>query len=67
VPDADAPRLPFLDLTSSYVQRAVDRFPRRTGREPFDVRQNYLLDRLVMSSASLRRDMDVAPARVPVR
>ncbi|GAA3224969.1 NAD(P)/FAD-dependent oxidoreductase [Pseudonocardia petroleophila] len=65
VPGPDQPRLPFLDLTSSYVQRAVDRFPRRTGREPFDVRQNYLLDRLVMSGAALGRDMDFAPARVP--
>ena len=65
VPAADTPRLPFLDLTSSYVRRAVDRFPRRTGREPFDVRQNYLLDRIVMRTATLDRDMDLVPGRVP--
>ncbi len=64
-PGPDAPRLPFLHLTSSYVRRAVDGFPRRVEREPWNVRQNYLVDRVVMGTAGVQRDMDFAPARVP--
>jgi monooxygenase len=65
-PGPDAPRLPLLDLTSSYVRRAVDRFPRRVEREPWNVRQNYLVDRVVMRAAGVGRDMDFAPAPAPV-
>jgi monooxygenase len=64
-PGPDAPRLPLLDLTSSYVRRAVDRFPRRVEREPWNVRQNYLVDRVVMRAAGVERDMDFAPAAGP--
>jgi cation diffusion facilitator CzcD-associated flavoprotein CzcO len=35
---------PLLDLTSGYVQRAVDDFPRQGGGDPWRVRQNYLAD-----------------------
>lgn len=63
-PGPDAPRLPMLDLTSSYVRRSVDRFPRRVEREPWSMRQNYLIDRVVMGAAGVERDMDFAPAPV---
>ena len=36
---------PLLDLTSGYVQRAIDRFPQQGDRGPWRVRQNYVLDR----------------------
>jgi cation diffusion facilitator CzcD-associated flavoprotein CzcO len=62
-PGPDAPRLPMFDLTSSYVRRGVDRFPRRVRREPWSMRQNYLIDRVVMGAAGVARDMDFAPAR----
>ena len=48
---------PLLDLTSGYVQRAIDRFPKQGGRDPWTVRQNYVLDRLAMPRADLGRDM----------
>lgn len=64
-PGPDAPRLPMLDLTSSYVRRGVARFPRRVQREPWSMRQNYLIDRVVMGTAGVERDMDFAPAPVP--
>jgi len=35
---------PFLDLSSSYVQRAVDRFPKQGTESPWKVRQNYFAD-----------------------
>jgi monooxygenase len=50
-------RRPLLDLTSGYVQRALDRFPRQGDRDPWTVRQNYLLDVLTTPRADVRRDM----------
>lgn len=35
---------PFLDFTSSYVQRAADVLPRQGARSPWQVHQNYLRD-----------------------
>ncbi|MBG6225877.1 cation diffusion facilitator CzcD-associated flavoprotein CzcO [Arthrobacter sp. CAN_A2] len=35
---------PILDLTSGYVQRAVSAFPKQGDRQPWTMRQNYLLD-----------------------
>src|SRR3546814_12714059 len=32
----------FLDLSSGYVQRAVDRFPKQGSRMPWQVHQSYL-------------------------
>ena len=54
---------PLLDLTSGYVQRAIDRFPKQGGRDPWTVRQNYVLDRLAMPRADLGRDMTVVRRR----
>jgi len=53
VPDrALAPR-PLIDLTSGYVQRSIDQFPKQGHRGPWRVRQNYLID----SATTLRRDL----------
>ncbi len=35
---------PLLDFTSGYVQRSLDRFPKQGSREPWKLRQNYVLD-----------------------
>jgi monooxygenase len=50
-------RRPLLDLTSGYVQRALDLFPAQGAADPWTVRQNYLLDVLRSPRADLRRDM----------
>jgi monooxygenase len=50
-------RRPLLDLTSGYVQRALDRFPQQGDRDPWTVRQNYLLDVVTTPRADVRRDM----------
>ena len=42
--DPNMPRTPLLDLTSGYVQRSLDRFPKQGTRSPWRVRQNYLFD-----------------------
>lgn len=40
----DEAAAPFMDLTSGYVQRAIDRFPRQGAAKPWRVRQNYFTD-----------------------
>ena len=35
---------PLLDFTSGYVQRALDRLPKQGSREPWRLRQNYIVD-----------------------
>jgi len=49
--------VPFADLTSGYVLRAIDRFPSQGSREPWRREQNYARDR-----RSLRRDPIDDPA-----
>ncbi|MEV4708855.1 NAD(P)/FAD-dependent oxidoreductase [Actinoplanes sp. NPDC049316] len=60
------PRRPLLDLTSGYVQRALDRFPSQGDRDPWTVRQNYLLDALTTPRADVRRDMTFSRTPAPV-
>jgi monooxygenase len=46
VPEVDptVSERPLLDFTSGYVQRSLDRFPKQGSREPWKLRQNYVLD-----------------------
>jgi cation diffusion facilitator CzcD-associated flavoprotein CzcO len=48
---------PLLDLSSGYVQRALDKFPRQGERDPWLVRQNYLWDAVTTPRADVTRDM----------
>ncbi|GIF14682.1 flavin-containing monooxygenase [Actinoplanes teichomyceticus] len=57
---------PLLDLSSGYVQRALDRFPRQGDRDPWLVRQNYLRDVLATPRADVTRDMIFARRTAPV-
>jgi monooxygenase len=57
---------PLLDLSSGYVQRALDKFPRQGARDPWLVRQNYLRDVLTTPRADVTRDMTFTRA-VPSR
>ncbi|MDR6174198.1 monooxygenase [Nocardioides zeae] len=40
----DDERAPMVDLASGYVRRGIDTFPRQGVREPWRLRQNYLVD-----------------------
>jgi monooxygenase len=40
---------PFIDLTSGYVQRTLDRFPKQSADDPWRIRQNLLTDRLALA------------------
>ncbi|PXA78943.1 FAD-containing monooxygenase EthA [Caulobacter sp. D4A] len=47
MPHLDAPDMeavPWLDFSSGYVQRAMDKFPKQGTRAPWKVHQNYALD-----------------------
>ena len=39
---------PVLDLTSGYIQRALDTLPRQGSRKPWKMYQNYVRDLLSM-------------------
>ncbi len=44
---------PLLGLTAGYVQRSIAAFPRQGDRAPWNVHQNYALDRLSLRLASI--------------
>jgi len=53
VKDGSMAELPLLDLTSGYVQRAASMFPKQGSKQPWNLRQNYVLERLSLGSGSL--------------
>ncbi|GIE18832.1 flavin-containing monooxygenase [Winogradskya humida] len=50
-------RRPLMELTSGYIQRALNNFPSQGDRAPWTVRQNYLIEAVTAPHANLRRDM----------
>jgi monooxygenase len=44
MPPHGAPSEPLIDLTSGYVQRGINAFPKQGPRAPWRLRQNYLMD-----------------------
>jgi len=46
VPEVDpsVSEQPLLDFTSGYVQRSLDQFPTQGSKEPWKLRQNYIVD-----------------------
>ncbi len=39
---------PFIDFSSGYVQRSIDKFPKQGSKTPWKLYQNYLLDILTL-------------------
>ena len=54
VPDGRLRERPLLDLSSGYIQRSIQEFPRAGHRSPWRVRQNYILD----AATTMRTDLD---------
>ena len=46
--DPTITEVPWIDFSSGYVQRAIDRLPRQGSRVPWKLHQNYLLDLLTL-------------------
>jgi cation diffusion facilitator CzcD-associated flavoprotein CzcO len=42
--DPSVTEMPLLDFTSGYVQRSLHEFPKQGSKEPWKLRQNYVLD-----------------------
>jgi len=63
--DAAVQRLPFLDFSSGYVQRALAMLPAQGDRKPWRLYQNYLLDLITLRFGRLRDGtLHLAPAPV---
>ena len=56
VKDPAMGELPLLDLTSGYVQRAAALFPKQGSKTPWNLRQNYLIERFTLGMGSLDDD-----------
>jgi cation diffusion facilitator CzcD-associated flavoprotein CzcO len=52
--DPSVRRLPWIDFSSGYVRRAMDRYPKQGDRGPWRNAQNYLLDLWRLRFAPLR-------------
>jgi monooxygenase len=46
--DSELEPAPWLDFTSGYVQRALDRLPKQGSKTPWKLHQNYALDMLAL-------------------
>lgn len=47
-------RLPWVDFSSGYIQRAIDKFPKQGARKPWRLNQNYALDLMSLRYGSVR-------------
>jgi monooxygenase len=52
--DPDMERLPWVDFSSGYIQRAADKFPKQGARRPWRLHQNYAMDLMSLRYGSLR-------------
>lgn len=50
--------VPFLDFTSGYVTRAMDRFPKQGSKAPWRLHQNYLKDVFALRHGSVDDHME---------
>jgi hypothetical protein len=51
--DATVTEEPFIDFTSGYVMRSIDKFPRQGSRAPWRLYQNYARDILALRYGAL--------------
>ena len=56
-PGASTETKPFLDLTSGYVQRSLDQFPRQGAQAPWQIHQNYFSDIRMLRHGDLEDGM----------
>ena len=47
--DPGVGELPFMDLASGYIQRAIEQMPKQGDRAPWQLKQNYLIDKRVLA------------------
>jgi cation diffusion facilitator CzcD-associated flavoprotein CzcO len=64
-PDSSVEIGPFIDLTSGYVLRSIDKFPKQGSRPPWRMHQNYPRDILMIRRGDLE-DEGIEFSRAPV-
>lgn len=52
--DPNIKRLPFVDFSSGYIQRAIDKFPKQGSEAPWKLYQNYVMDIFSLKYGSLQ-------------
>jgi len=60
-------RRSVIDFSSGYVKRAEGVLPMQGARDPWRVRQNYLLDRLAMRLSRIDEDLELSGTGTPAR
>ncbi|WP_193045795.1 flavin-containing monooxygenase [Mycolicibacterium baixiangningiae] len=66
-PGGDVERLPFVDLTSGYIKRALDKLPKSGSKTPWRLKQNYLVDLRVIRNSKINDDtLQFSKHRAPV-
>jgi monooxygenase len=45
--------VPFIEFTSGYITRALDKMPKQGSKKPWRLNQNYILDRFSLSYSSV--------------
>ena len=50
--------VPFLDFSSGYVQRAIDKFPKQGSKKPWKLNQNYARDIMALRYGSVDTAME---------
>lgn len=54
--DPEVEELPLLNLTSNYILRSMDKFPRQGSKLPWRLYQNYFLDTMMIRYGPVRDD-----------
>jgi hypothetical protein len=58
---------PWIDFSSGYVQRSLDKFPKQGSKKPWKLYQNYALDIMSLKFGSLKDGamQYSSPAKIP--
>jgi hypothetical protein len=65
VGDAALTPAPFLDFSSGYVTRAMEKFPKQGSKTPWRVHQNYARDLLALRYGSVDDGMEFSNPATP--
>ena len=58
IDDDTIEEVPFLDFSSGYVQRAIDKFPKQGSKKPWKLNQNYARDIMALRYGSVDTAME---------
>jgi monooxygenase len=65
--DPTVAEMPFIDFSSGYVLRAIDRFPKQGSKAPWRLYQNYVLDILSLKRGAIEDEvLEFSTAGSPV-